>query len=32
LSDAAQRRGHVSAARDAMAKYKSLAGEDANTP
>jgi len=32
LSSAAQRRGHVSAARDAMAKYRSLVGEDATTP
>ena len=32
LSSAAQRRGHVSAAREAMAKYKSLVGEDATTP
>ena len=32
LSSAAQRRGHISAARDAMAKYRSLVGEDATTP
>ena len=32
LSSAAQRRGHVSAARDALMKYKSLTIEDANTP
>jgi len=32
LSSAAQRHGHVSAARDAMAKYKTLVGQDTTTP